>query len=173
MPTAELVAKLRRINPRTRKLAAIGLGIWAATALLAFLWPLAEPPQLDGSQENMDASGPAAPPKEDLNSFLRSTRWGVSLAEMQAREAEAAEAAKAAKTRQLNPELRKMGFVGFFMVPEQTSILLVMENGAIKRFNLGDALPDGRTLAKVDENRLTLSGPDEQKHELLLFPEIG
>lgn len=167
MLIASLFAKLRRGEPRARKLTLVALGIWAATALLAFLWPLAEPQQPAGAQPGMDAQGSLAPPQEDLSSFLASARWGRSFAELQRRQDEAA------RGRQPSQELRRMGFVGFFAVPKRTSILLVTENGTVQRFDIGDELPDGRTLAAVDDNRIRLSAADGEIQELLLFPEIA
>ena len=167
MSISDLFAKLRRGKPRTRKLALIGLGIWAATALLAFLWPLAKPPQPTVAQQGIAAQESSGPSQEDLSSFLVSTRWGRSFAELQQRQAEAS------RGKQLSPELREMGFVGFLAVPERTSILLVTEDGTVQRFDIGDELPDGRTLATADDNRIRLSGAHAQTQELLLFPEIG
>ena len=66
-----------------------------------------------------------------------------------------------------------MGFVGLFAVPGRTSLLLILEDGTVERFHVGDPLPDGRVLAEVAENRLILTDASQQPYELILFPEIA
>ena len=65
-----------------------------------------------------------------------------------------------------------MGFVGVLAVPERTSILLILEDGAVQRLDIGDQLPDGRSLTAVSDNRLTLTDASQQQYSLLLFPEV-
>ena len=98
---------------------------------------------------------------------MQSVRWGISLQEAQR------QAAIAAGLESLNPELREMGFVGVLAVPERTSILLTLEDGTVQRLDIGDQLPDGRSLAAVSDNRLTLMDANQQQYSLLLFPEVA
>ena len=106
--------------------------------------------------------------QEDLRDFMQSERWGVSLQEAQRQAAIAA-----GKLEGLNPELREMGFVGVLAVPQRTSILLTLEDGTVQRLDIGDRLPDGRSLAAVSDNRLTLTDANQQQYSLLLFPEVS
>ena len=167
MRLAALAARLGWSSPQSRKRLLTVLGIWACALLLAFIWPVSSPPPPSAPAEIPKLRDIGAIPAENLEGFVRSTRWGISLEEAQRR------AAAAAGLDQLNPELREMGFVGLFAVPGRTSILLILEDGTVQRFHVGDALPDGRVLAEVAENRLILTDANQQPYELVLFPEIA
>ena len=129
--------------------------------------PVAAPPPLSTDLEAPETPPNAGAPQEDLANFMRSKRWGISLEEAQR------QAAIAAGLESLNPELREMGFVGVLAVPERTSILLTLEDGTVQRLDIGDQLPDGRSLAAVSDNRLTLMDANQQQYSLLLFPEVA
>ena len=167
MRLAALAARLGWSSPRGRKRLLTVFGIWVGAVLLAFIWPLSSPPQLSALTEIPEPRDIGSVPAENLEGFVQSTRWGISFDEAQRR------AAVAAGLDRLNPELREMGFVGLFAVPDRTSILLILEDGTVQRFHVGDALPDGRVLAEVAENRLTLTDANQQPYELVLFPEIA
>ena len=166
MRLAALAARLGWTSPQGRKRLLTVLGIWAGALLLAFVWPVSSPLQRSAPAEVPEARNMDGLPAENLDGFVRSTRWGISFEEAQRR------AAAAAGLDRLNPELREMGFVGLFTVPDRTSILLILEDGTVQRFHVGDPLPDGRVLAEVAENSLTLTDANQQPYELVLFPGI-
>ena len=101
---------------------------------------------------------------EDLDAFMASRRWGVSLNE------------RAAPARQdepaINPALVKMGYVGLIAGKDQSVVLLALPEGEIVRMVLGDTLPDGRILVSVTDNSLTLQGDGPSEDVLTLFPRI-
>lgn len=167
MRVADLAARLGWSSPQGRKRLLTVLGIWAGAILLAFAWPVSSPPPPSAAAEVPGPRDIGSLPAEDLEGFVRSTRWGISFEEAER------QAAVAAGLDRLNPELREMGFVGLFAVPGRTSILLILEDGTVQRFHVGDALPDGRVLAEVAENRLILTDSSQQPYELVLFPEIA
>ena len=167
MRLAALADRLGWTSPQGRKRLLTVLGIWAGALLLAFVWPVSSPLQRSAPAEVPQARDVGSLPAEDLEGFVRSTRWGISFAEAQRR------AAAAAGMDRLNPELREMGFVGLFALPDLTSILLILEDGTVQRFHVGDALPDGRVLAEVAPNRLILTDANQQPYELVLFPDIA
>lgn len=167
MRLAALAARLGWSSPQGRKRLLTVLSIWGGALLLAFVWPVSSPRQLSAPAEVPQPRDIDGMPAEDLEGFVRSTRWGISFEEAQRR------AAAAAGLDRLNPELREMGFVGLFTVPDHTSILLILEDGTVQRFHVGDALPDGRVLAEVAENRLILTDANQQPYELILFPELA
>ena len=167
MRLAALAARLGWSSPQGRKRLLSVLGIWAGALLLAFIWPVSSPPPPSAAVEVPKPGDIGSVPAENLEGFVRSTRWGISFEEAQRR------AAAAAGLDRLNPELREMGFVGLFTVPDRTSILLVLEDGTVQRFHVGDPLPDGRVLAEVAENHLILTDANQQPYELILFPEIA
>ena len=164
MRLADLAARLGWSSPQGRKRLLTVLGIWAGALVLAFAWPVASPPPPAAAVEPPEPRDIGSLPEEDLEGFAQSTRWGISFEEAERR------AAAAAGLDRINPELREMGFVGLFSVPDRTSILLILEDGTVQRFHVGDALPDGRLLAEVAENRLILTDASQQPYELILFP---
>lgn len=167
----EVAAKLGLSRPQAVRLAAATVGLWGLAALLALLLPVSAPLPDSTIVRPPEPQAETGPPSEDLQDFMRSTRWGVSFEEAQR---QAAIRAGADKQRgALNPELREMGFVGLFVVPGRTSILMVLEDGTVRRLDIGDEVPDGRRLAAVGGNRLTLADASGQQYELLLFPEVG
>ena len=101
---------------------------------------------------------------EDLDAFMASRRWGVSLNE------------RAAPARQdepaINPALVKMGYVGLIAGKDQNVVLLALPEGEIVRMMPGDTLPDGRILVSVTDNSLTLKGDGLSEDVLTLFPRV-
>ena len=65
-----------------------------------------------------------------------------------------------------------MGFVGLITTVERTAMILMLPEGEITRLELGATLPDGRILAAVTENSLTLRDENQQEEKLLLFPQV-
>ena len=101
---------------------------------------------------------------EDLDAFMASRRWGVSLNE------------RAAPVKQdvpaINPALAEMGYVGLIAAKDQRAVLLALPEGEIVRMVPGDTLPDGRLLVSVTDNSLTLKGDGLSEDVLTLFPRI-
>ena len=162
---------------RTPRGAAIGAyAAILATVLAAF----AIPPGVSGGGSAADAGGgfsgglPVSPP-EDLSGFASNDRWGVSLEDV----LEEAAAENQARSG-LNPELRRMGFLGFVETVDGTVVLLAdpeFDGDGIIEVAPGETLPDGRILAAVTDNSITLKTTAEvtdsanpRQEVLLLFP---
>ncbi len=128
----------------------------------------------DGGGGGFSGDLPAVSP-EDLSAFTSSDRWGVSLEDV-LEEVAAEDLAR----RGLNPELRRMGFLGFMETGNAIAVLLAdpeLEGGGIIELVPGDTLPDGRILTDVTYNSITLTrisegagNADGQQEVLLLFP---
>ena len=101
---------------------------------------------------------------EDLDAFLASQRWGVSLNE---RAAPAKQDAPA-----INPAIAEMRYVGLIAAQDHSAVLLALPDGKIVRLVPGDTLPDGRLLVSVTDNSLTLKGDGLSEDMLTLFPRI-
>ena len=167
MSLTDLATKLGLARPGTRRLLLAALGVWAATAVLAFLVPVSAPVKLGSTSIVEGVGSEISAPQEDLETFLNSQRWGKqSLLDLQRQ--------RATDTRSLglNPELGAMGFVGLLVVPTAKYVLLTLEDGTVQRYNIGDQLPDGRVLNTVDDNRLVLTDAGNKQYELLLFPKV-
>ena len=138
---------------------AVGAAI-LATIVAAFVIP----PGVSGGDAATDGPGgftgnlPAAVP-EDLSGFVSSDRWGVSLEDV-LQEVAAENLAR----RGLNPVLRQMGFLGLMEAGDATAVLLAdpeLDGGNIIQLAPGDTLPDGRVLAEVTDNSITLTSSPE------------
>ena len=101
---------------------------------------------------------------EDLDAFMASRRWGVSLNERTAPVKQDVPA--------INPALAEMGYVGLIAAKDQRAVLLALPEGEIVRMAPGDTLPDGRLLVSVTDNSLTLKGDGLSEDVLTLFPRI-
>ena len=162
---------------RTPRGAVIGVcAAIVATVAAAF----AIPPGVSGGDSAAGAGGgfsgdlPAAAP-EDLSGFASSDRWGVSLEDVLDEIA-----AENLARRGLNPELRRMGFLGLIETVDATAVLLAdpeLDDGGIIQLAPGDTLPDGRVLTAVTDNSITLTSSSEgadaanaRQEVLLLFP---
>ena len=164
MPLALPRGLAARLQTRERRWAAIACGVLAATALLALAVPLPRP-DVDARDRatGLDATAPVA--GEDLTAFLDTKRWGRSLRELQA------EARAEARGRGgLNPVLVEMGYVGLIVTGDDNAMLLQLPAGGVARLVLGDRTPDGRTLAAIADNTLTLKSGDGTEQVLELFP---
>lgn len=112
---------------------------------------------------------------EDLSDFASSGRWGVSLEDV----LEGIEAENLGQ-RGLNPELRRMGFLGFIETVNGTVVLLDdpdLDGAGIIQVAPGETVPDGRVLTAVTDNSITLTSRPEDggaagthREVLLLFP---
>ena len=180
---------IRDLRAQQRAVIAICAAI-LATVLAAFVIP----PGVSGRDATTEGPGgfasdfSAAVP-EDLSGFVASGRWGVSLEDV----LETVAADERAR-RGLNPVLRRMGFLGLIEAPDAIAVLLAdpeLDGGGIIQLAPGDTLPDGRILAAVTDNSITLAslpegdagsadpagsggtgtGPEGMQQEvLLLFP---
>ena len=127
-----------------------------ATVLVAFLIPVG----VSGGDAAMDGrSGLAgeisAAAPEDLSAFVASDRWGISLEDVLE-----TVAAEERAGRGLNPALRRMGFLGIIETGDYIAVILagpVLDGGGIVQLAPGDTLPDGRVLAAVTDNSITLT----------------
>ena len=161
----------------TPRRAAIGVcaAILATIALALGIPPcIADNASAAGGGNGLSGELPAWTP-EDLSGFAGSERWGVSLADV-LEEAAGQDQAR----RGLNPELRRMGFLGFIETPDGTVVLLADrdQDGGIVQVAPGDTVPDGRVLTAVTDNSITLAtnaadGASEGREVLLLFPRGG
>lgn len=131
-----------------------------ATALAAF----SIPPGVSGGDAGTDGPGgladhlPAALP-EDLAGFVASDRWGISLEDVMDEIA-----GDNLARRGLNPLLRRMGFLGLIEAGDAIAVLLAdpeLDGGGIIQLAPGDTLPDGRILAAVTDNSITLASLPE------------
>lgn len=144
----------------------------AAAALIVLAWLL---PVADGDAGGVAAARaigatPENPAPEDLTAFLDVDRWGVSLREINARIAEE-EALRQGSRPGLNPALKALGYVGRVLQADAYTVLLTTPEGTIARLSTGDVLPDGRVLASVDGNSISLRSADTGAVEVLeLFP---
>lgn len=163
-------------------------GLYAAAAVLAaglaaFALPVSTQ---DGpgpqNRAALAATSPALAPEEDLSAFIGSRRWGLSLAEADAARRAEADAQAAAATRE-RTALERIGFVGLTGSAQgrganagwkERKVLLVLPDGGLGRFAVGEALPDGRVLAAIADNALTLAVQDETEViELFPAPDAG
>ena len=145
----------------------------AALLFLAVLAALAAPVRLPEGAAMRDPSdvlpepvAEAAP--EDLRAFLASRRWGVSLDELR----EAAAPPEPPEEPAVDPALAEMGYVGLIVVNGRTAVLLTSPEGGVARVAPGDVLPDGRVLASVTDNSLTIKGEGMPEEVLTLFPSV-
>lgn len=148
----------------------VALLVWFATALAA----LETPVRLSEGSTGTDPSdvlpeevGEVAP--EDLGAFLASRRWGVSLDELR----EAAAPPPPPPTPEepaINPVLAEMGYIGLIVAGDESAVLLKSPEGGVVRMAPGDVLPDGRTLASITGNSITLKGEGVPEEVLTLFP---
>ncbi len=162
---------------RSTKGAAIGA---CAAILVTVVAAFAVPPGVSAIDPGVGSGGgfsgglPAVVP-EDLSDFASSGRWGVSLEDVLGEiEAENLE------RRGLNPELRRMGFLGFIETVNGTVVLLAdpeLDGGGIIQVAPGETVPDGRVLTAVTDNSITLTSRSEgtdiadgEQEVLLLFP---
>ena len=155
-----------------------------AAGLAGLLLPTLPSGQIvDDEIGSLLADAPAVPePDDGLEGFLAMRRWGGS-ADGGADDAEANGDAAA----ELDPTaaaLLEIGFVGVTFVEDEYAVLIDLSVAAapsppddtssdtragIVRLLAGDTLPDGRTLAAIEPDGLTLATPDGREQELRLF----
>ena len=155
-----------------------------ATGLVALALPVSTGAGAGAQDRSFHAAAsPALAPAEDLSAFLASRRWGVSLAEADAARRAAAEAARAAEAGRAPTALERIGFVGLTGSAQgagkspgwkERKVLLVLPDGGLGRFAVGDALPDGRLLTAIADNALSLAAQGETEViELFPAPDAG
>lgn len=152
---------------RHRRLATVAGGLLMVTVALA----LALPVRVGGSagpESPATASALAgAATSEDLDAFLDSRRWGVSLREKQA--TNAAAAARSAED-EAGADKSAVRFVGFIAAEDGQSGFLVLPNGDLLRLTLGTSLADGRVVAAISDRAVTLRSASGDEEVLALFP---
>lgn len=161
------MSRLNNWLNRYRRPLIVVLSAWSLTILAGLLIPVDLPDggEHGGRQNALLGATSEQLTAEDLTAFLDSQRWGVSLREISELRAGREQSA-------INPILAKMGFVGLITTVERTAMILMLPEGEITRLELGATLPDGRILAAVTENSLTLRDENQQEEKLLLFPQV-
>ena len=138
--------------------------------VLAWWVPISNPTGSDAGAEPSLGDALQPPAAEDLTAFLDVKRWGVSLRDVNDRLA-AEEAARLGRGSGLNAALKALGYVGLVAEADANTVLLTTTDGIVARLEPGDTLRDGRVLAEVDGNSITLRAADGGAVEVLeLFP---
>ena len=152
---------------RYRRPLIVTLSAWSLIGLTAFLIPVGLPDSDARGDRQGELMGSTVGQftAEDLKAFFDSRRWGVSLQEID-------ELLMRANQPGINPVLAEMGYVGLITTDATNAMILMLPEGEITRLELGDTLPDGRILASVTQNSLTLRDENQQEEVLLLFPEV-
>lgn len=141
-------------------------------AALGLVWPVPSPASGVGSVPEGAARPPSGRHEADLERLLATARWGAPPLETPS-------ADDGDPQDGLNPELVKLGYIGISAAGDDVAVLLRAADGAITRYLPGDALPDGRILAAVTDNAVTLApagaGEDTgvELEVLVLFPRLG
>ncbi len=176
MPKSDLVhppAWLRRYRGPLAWFLAFSL----VAVLLAWIVPVGGPEAGAASDGrgilDLGQLAPELPATEDTTAFLNSTRWGISLREIDGRLAAEKRSKDEKDKSKLSPELKKLGYVGLVVEAAGDTVLLTKPDGAVARLRPGDALPDGRVLAAVAGNGITLRAKDGKEHALELFPRYS
>ena len=139
-------------------------------AVLAWLVPVSIPVDTGAIADRPLGDAPQNLPPKDLTAFLDVKRWGISLRDLNARMAEEERQSLEARSG-LNPALKALGYVGLVVEADSNTVLLTTTEGTVARLEPGDALPDGRVLAAVQGNGITLRAADGGEVEVLeLFP---
>ena len=157
---------------RHRRSAALAGLFLAATVALALAVPVGAGGEgLAESTQSVSTRAMAAA-AEDLDAFLDSKRWGTSLRASRAARQTAADAA--------NNDVQGQGvapgmaqFVGFIAAEDGQSAFLVLPSGNVVRVALDAALDDGRVLAAIGDNTVTLRNAGGDEEVLALFPLPG
>lgn len=146
-----------------------------AVVALALSLPVSAPVRGTEADAGLSLGSDASPTAaEDLSAFAASRRWGgASL--RQIRELIAQE--KEAPTEQVPepPSVDAVGFVGIATSAHDQVALLALANGEVLRVSQGKELEDGRTLASLTDNRITLErdGGEGERDVMALFPEVA
>ena len=138
-------------------------------AVVGWLVPISDPTGTDAGTDQSLGEAPQNSTLEDLTAFIDVNRWGVSLREVNGRLAD--EKARLGDGSGLNPALKALGYVGLVVEADTKTVLLTRIDGTVARLEPGDALLDGRILAEVEGNRITLWAADGGEVEVLdMFP---
>lgn len=167
MTTLPATGSPSRLHARRRQLTWFVAVAAVILAVLAWLVPISMPADIDFNAGRSLGDAPGKPPPEDLTAFLDGKRWGISLREVNERIA----GEDARRLGGLNPALKELGYVGLVEQADANTVLLTTTEGTVARLEPGDALPDGRVLAEVGGNSITLRAADGGGVEVLeLFP---
>lgn len=139
----------------------------AAVVALALALPIGSGvDRLADSTQNVSTRAMAAA-DEDLGAFLDSKRWGTSLRESRAARRQD-EAGGDVPTEGVTFETAQ--FVGFIAAEDRQSAFLVLPGGSVVRLAQDAALEDGRVLAAIGDNTVTLRNASGDEEVLALFP---
>ncbi len=153
--------RLRR-HPLARVVFLAVLGI-----VLGLVWPVPGSSTPAGTAPPGIGAVPSPVLEADLADLLATSRWGAPA------QGNAPTAAPEEDENALNPELAAIGFVGVTAAGADLAVLLASPDGRIVRVLPGDALPDGRFLAAVTDNAVTLEDADGEREVLVLFPRLS
>lgn len=164
----EILSRAAKTWHQKRQIFLILLVIWGVTLLLALIWPISVPHKSRNEilSRGMNPTSLESLQKDGLEDFASLRRWGKSLREIQMETA-----TRSGNTRRLNPELEKIGFIGLILAGDLKKVLLQLAPEEIRRFQIGETIPDGRILTQIENNSLTLDSNDGKSEILLLFPE--
>ena len=141
--------------------------------MLGLVWPVPSPPTGAGSIPDGAAHTPSESPTADFERLLATGRWGAPPREPPSIDGDAEE-----HDTGLNPELAKLGYIGVSTAGDDIAVLLRAADGTITRYLPGDMLPDGRILAAVTDNSVTLApawprgDAGGELEVLVLFPRL-
>ena len=152
--------RLRR-HPLARVVLLAVVGI-----VLGLVWPVPGSSTSAGAAPPGIVAVPSPVLEADLADLLATSRWGGPAKGNAPAAAEEDEDA-------LNPELAAIGFVGVTAAGADLAVLLASLDGRIVRVLPGAALPDGRILAAVTDNAVTLEDADGEREVLVLFPRLS
>jgi len=157
--------KVRRVVTRHGTLTSMVAFVLLSSVVLALTLPLNVPEVSDPDRAEAVAINAGKPrTEENLEQFLRGTRWGISLAQVRH--------ANSAETDQQPAQSQEIGFLGIVESKGEARVVLRMEDGAVDTRDLGETLPDGRQLDSLGETTLSLKRDNTEVEELLLFPEV-
>ena len=156
---------------RHRRSLAVAAGLLAATIAMAMAIPVntgagASP---ESTQNVSDGALAAAVAREDLDAFLDSKRWGASLRESRA-SAQSFETGNTQGESDAGDTLAAAHFVGFIAAEDRRSAFLALADGNLLRLALNATLDDGRVVAAIADDAVTLRSASGDEEVLALFP---
>lgn len=155
---------------RHRRSLALAAGLLAATIAMAMAIPVnigagASP---EATQDVSDGAL-AAVAREDLGAFLDSKRWGASLRESRAN-AQSFETGNTQGASDAAAAPATAHFVGFIAAEDRRSAFLALADGNLVRLALDATLADGRVVAAIADDAVTLRSASGDEEVLALFP---
>lgn len=152
---------------RHRRSLVLAGALLVAVVALALALPIGgDADRLADSAQNVSTRALAAA-DEDIGAFMDSKRWGTSLRERRAARRQEV-ASGDAPTDGVTFETAQ--FVGFIAAEDRQSAFLVLPDGSVVRLAQNAALEDGRVLAAIGDDTVTLRNASGDEEVLALFP---